>query len=387
MPPREVFLHIGAPKTGTTYVQHQLDHLDEWAPGADVAVPLSTHAHFEAALDLRGVGFTGWAQDATPPTGAFDALVAEVRRLESPRLVISSELFVWCGPEQVRRAVEALAPAEVHVVYSVRRLDRLLASAWQEDVKNGARVSQQQWMTKVAAGPASRPWGRWFWGAHDAPVVLDVWAQFVPRDRVHVLTIPEGAQASGVLRERFAAITGLPTAAERPAPEDARNRSLGYLQTELLRQVNVALRRELPWPRYDRLVKNWLATEVMPGAGESRAIVLPHQWRAWAEKRSAELIDQLAAGGFDIVGDLEEIRFGPDTPQPAEDSAATDSQILDTAVAVLAEMLRREVPSAPPDTAGRAASAQPEVTSARQTLSQQVRQRLSRYRRRERTTP
>ena len=79
---RAVYLHIGAPKTGTTYVQDRLALNARSLARHDVHVPTRPLVspglfHFRAALDLLG---QDWGGQPGHAEGGWDALVKRVRR-------------------------------------------------------------------------------------------------------------------------------------------------------------------------------------------------------------------------------------------------------------------------------------------------------------------
>ena len=86
-----VFLHIGAPKTGTTYLQNVLWSNRSTLLQAGVLYPgLSKDAQFHAAMDLRQAYFQEHLNPAVP--GAWERLVAQARAWRGD-VVISHELF------------------------------------------------------------------------------------------------------------------------------------------------------------------------------------------------------------------------------------------------------------------------------------------------------
>src|SRR3954451_8893964 len=55
---KQVFFHIGAPKTGTTYLQHVLLENKEKLAGHGVLYPYDDHGQsFRSMQDFRGVGW------------------------------------------------------------------------------------------------------------------------------------------------------------------------------------------------------------------------------------------------------------------------------------------------------------------------------------------
>src|SRR5262249_8921820 len=131
--PRAI-LHIGEPKTGTTFLQQVM-----WRNRAELAAQglvLPGHHpqdHFRASQDLRGI-----VKLATDPAGAWtgewEILASQAR--QAPKVaVISHELFSAADARQADRAVSPLLPAAGHVVPTLRAMATLLPAEWQETRK------------------------------------------------------------------------------------------------------------------------------------------------------------------------------------------------------------------------------------------------------------
>src|SRR5690242_180162 len=131
----KVFVHIGLPKTATTYLQTIL-----WSN--------------RAALEDQGVRLPGegrvdhlWATRVVREEEQF-RLVSGPHRLEawdrvradvatwSGTAVISHEFLAAATAEQAARMVEQLAPAQVEVVVTAREPLGLFTASWQESIKN-----------------------------------------------------------------------------------------------------------------------------------------------------------------------------------------------------------------------------------------------------------
>jgi len=242
---RRVFLHVGAPKTGTTFLQDVLWTNRAALVEAGVCYPLRrADEHFAATMDLRQMA---WGRERDPQwEGAWERIAARVRAWPGPTAVISNELLGGASAEQVAAAVASLAPAQVHVVFTARDLARQLPSDWQEHLKHLHVVPFDRFVEDLVelgtAAPA--PFGEMFWRLHDPVDVLDRWVSAVPAAHVHLVTVPQPDAPTGLLWERFAAILGLD-----PAAFDTNvgrsNTSLGVVDCELLRRVNRHLRGKI----------------------------------------------------------------------------------------------------------------------------------------------
>ena len=101
-----VFLHVGVPKSGTTYLQTTMWHNRPELRAQGVLYPGRRRMdHFHACQDLRG-------KRGPRPGGPWDRLRDEVKGWDGTGLV-THEFFSMATAEQAQRAVADLAPAEV----------------------------------------------------------------------------------------------------------------------------------------------------------------------------------------------------------------------------------------------------------------------------------
>ncbi len=264
-----VFLHIGEPKTGTTFIQQVL-----WSNRAELAaqgVVLPGHHpqdHFRASQDLRGIEKLA-SDPAGPWTGEWEILASQAKQ-PGKTAVISHELFSAADPGQAANAVRSLQPAQVHVALTVRDMATLLPAEWQETVKHRNARSWEDWLSDVidreSVDADRRQW--WFWRVHDTLAILRLWAEHVPPERIHVITNPPHGSAAGLLWERFASLLSIdPACADlsRARP----NASLGMAETEFLRRLNQALPGpdEVPDWFYMWNVKETVAHRALAGRG------------------------------------------------------------------------------------------------------------------------
>ncbi|GAA0568076.1 hypothetical protein [Actinomadura livida] len=300
-----VFLHVGAAKSGTTFLQHVLWHNRHRLRERGVLYPGTDFAsHVRAAFDLRRTFFPGASDPRIP--GAWRALVDEARDFAG-NVIISQELFAPARPAYVRQALADLDFADVHVVFTVRDLGRQIPAHWQEDVKNRFTSSFEEFVTALRR----RDWrtfesARLFWGLQDPVAVLGRWGAGLPPERVHVVTLPRPGAPHDLLWRRFCAATGL-------VPDDYdlsrtfANQSLGLAETQFLLRINHALGERVGWHQYNEDVKLFLAQQVLAARTSATRIELPAEHVPWATERSIETVEALRAAGYDVVGDLYEL--------------------------------------------------------------------------------
>lgn len=336
-PPR-AFVHIGAPKTGTTYVQSVLWRNRAQLADDGVLYPYEdSRQHFPAMLDLRE---RGWGPN--PPgywRGTWNAVAQRVATWSGHTAILGNEILGGASEAQIRRLVDTLAPAEVHVVFTARDLARQLVSDWQEHIKHKHTVTLEAFVDDLVENglDAQPPFGEMFWGLHDAEHVLGRWARVVPRGRIHLITLPQPGGPRDVLWRRFCSVTGLD--ADRYSLKVQRtNTSLGRPEAEVLRRVNLRVQNVTP-RQYDALVRIRLTGGTLTGRGGR--LVLPEQHLPWVRERSRTLVDALDGAGYQVNGDLEELM-----PRPAdhEGYVPTDQirakQMLSVSIRTTAALLR-----------------------------------------------
>ncbi|HEX3337385.1 MAG TPA: hypothetical protein VHS54_13065 [Jatrophihabitans sp.] len=339
-----VYLHIGEPKSGTTFLQEVMWGNRTALAGQGVLLPgVAAQDHFRADQDLREV-----PQAPDDPSGSYHGewnLLAR-QALRADRVaVISHELLSSATAEQAARARASLVGAEVHVVLTVRDFVSLLPAEWQETVKHRNTITWPRWVGRVmrtenADRPTPKPW---FWRVHDTLAVLRRWSPGLPPSQVHVVTVPPPGSPPNLLWERFASVIGVdPGSADLSSARP--NTSLGLAEAELLRRLNVELGRDsVPAWFYTVHVKERIAHDVLaPRPPSLRPRLNPRQER-WARARAEKVVAGLQESGYDIVGSLDDL-LGP--PAPPRGLSAPDEvppeAVLDAAVAALAAAVRYE---------------------------------------------
>lgn len=331
---RRVYLHVGAAKSGTTFLQRVLwqnrDRLRELGlcyPGRDFA------AHVRAAFDLRQAFFGGGVDPTT--RGAWRELVDEVAAAGGDA-VISQELFAPATAEHVERVLHDLAFAEVHLIFTARDLARQLPAHWQEDVKNRFTASFQEFIDLVRdTRYQENDQARKFWQLQDPVAILRRWSADLPADRVHIVTLPPPGAPRDVLWRRFCEVVGLPVDVCDLSGAYA-NPSLGLAETQVLLKLNRELDERVGWTTYNTVVKHHLAQGVLNRRPEPAPIRLPAAEHGWVTEWAERTIADLAAAGYRVIGDLAELR-----PKPPASTAHPDVPLAtaDAAIEALTSLL------------------------------------------------
>jgi hypothetical protein len=325
-----VYLHIGLPKTGTSYLQSivwssrpQLQRDGVVLPGRE------RRDHLWASRIIR----QGPHADTLPAAQrtAWDRIRTELRESSGTGLV-SHEFLASASADQARGVVEALAPAEVHVVVTARNALDLYTASWQESLKNKSTVPMQEYSRRVS----KRPTVVWNWRALDLRLVLRRWADAVPSERIHVLPVDTAAPRHQ-LWTTFAETIGVD-----PVLYDTRasfpNVSMGVVEAETLRRVN---RHLVGFDRaFDRgvWIRTFLADERLVPRGGEKYWPLPAQVEE-CRRRSARAVRFVRRRGFDVRGDLTHLLVPDELPERRTPDTVTDREVAQVAVELVATLL------------------------------------------------
>jgi hypothetical protein len=336
---RRVFLHIGSPKTGTTFLQQVLWSQRERAREQGVLLPLKRfNDHYQASLDIRGMAKPGTAHQGAQ--GMWSRLVADAGGWRGTVLV-SHELFAAADDVQANRALNSFGPGvEVHVVLTARDLLRQLTAEWQEHVKHKSTLRFEEFVAQVRKDAPEKT--GWFWRVQDYERLAARWGASLPAGRVHVVTVPPSGAPSDLLWKRFAGLLGLDPGSFDTGGSRA-NTSLGIEQAEILRRVNLELgdRLAIPGP-YPAVVKDVFAHQVL-AARSGRRLTLDASDAEFALEESRLQAEGLEKAGVDVVGSLDELvptEAAAAAPADSDTYAPpTDEALLRESLAAMADLL------------------------------------------------
>jgi hypothetical protein len=326
-----VTLHVGAPKTGTSFVQSVLSTNKQVLAEQSVLWPGRVWSdQVRAVEDLRDAA-KGLLSEAT----RWDALVAEVDAHEGAAAVISMEWLCLGGPAMAQRAAASLAGHDLHVVLTLRDLARAVPAQWQESTQNGHSWTYQEFLDGLTARRRRRsPAGRHFWVNQDWERMLEVWGAVVEPDHFWVVTVPPPGSPTTLLWDRFCQAAGIaPTGLTLSGWP---NESLGAASAELMRRLQAARRDDEAPARHRAALKHKLAKGVLAThRREEPGLVLPPEHLDWARETTRRLVRTIAASGVRVVGDLDDLtprepRLGPGSV--TDPATLTDGQLLEAAI-------------------------------------------------------
>jgi len=310
---RRLFMHVGTPKSGTTYLQDTL-----WSHKSDLAsdgvlVPLKGPLwHWAAAMEMGE-----HLHDLGTRTGALQRLISAINKWEGD-VIVSSEFFLNATRVKVSEFFSQLDCDEIHVIITARKLLLQVPSAWQQGVKNGNPVSYEEFLASAMEDREKKS----FWRSHNTERIARRWSPNLPPRNVHIVVAPSSGAAPDELWRRFCSVVGIDSQ-KFPGLSVSRNPTLGVASTELIRKIllksamtsdtNSQLRR-------DGVVRNLAMGSLVKFTDEP--IGCPIDFQPWFVEQSQSITAAIEKNGYHIVGDLSEMRSStldvPDHKQPED---------------------------------------------------------------------
>ena len=321
------YVHIGPPKTGSTYLQSILWRNRDALHGQGLKYSAAhDNEHFLAAYDVQGGEFVhGEMPEAA---GAWERVAARVRG-HAGRSLISHELLALSRPEHIRRIVASLQPVPVDVIIMGRCLADVLPSIYQEKVKQ--RDPEVSWPDFLR--DARRPDGMW---GYRLGSLVRRWLEILPPNRIHVVTVPPAEAPRRCLLERFSRVVGIDAAALDVRGADA-NDSLDIAGVVSLQQVVRRTRASLSWHEHRDLMSSLLPVLRAANLPGSSRLVMPASSRSWMGQEATEGLLAVEESGCPVYGDPADL-----LPRPAcfgSDDSGLEAPSIDAAAAAAADAL------------------------------------------------
>ena len=323
-----IVLHIGAMKTGTTFLQTTLERNNTLLAGAGIDFTGNRFAYqtraVSAALkgrDEKGRRYRRWRK-----------LARAARESEQDVSLVSMEFLSFAEDRQIRQLLKPLRGMQVDVVMTVRDQFLVAPAQWQTHCRNNGTSDWPTYLRQIEPGLAGRPRRndayRTFHRAQDVDRTLQRWASFKRVADVHVVTVPGREAPQDELWNRFFRVLGVaPPAVDFGVA--APNTSLGYGSCDLLRRLNEHL-DGVPGGRYRQGMRQ-LAREVLAERRERESRpALDRRGAEYARSLNEELRESITRHGYRLHGSLDDLPV-PDSldeydakpvPVPLEETTA-----------------------------------------------------------------
>jgi hypothetical protein len=310
MPSKQLILHVGFHKSGTSALQESLHLQRQEMLVQGVHFPYDGRkAHHRLAWALTQKPW-GWKNRGgeTTPFRHFSKTMRQINRSKVPKVVLSSEFFSELNVNQIRVLKSAVNNREVKIVFTIRSLVKLLPSSYQQYLKYGIKADYERWLHSVLDEPGVAKLTPTFWQRHLHADVVQRWCEAFDSDAVSVIVVDESRPE--FLFEAFNELLELPNGLLKPQPTGS-NRSLSLEEVSLLLEVNKSFPKDRQWKEYLFFVRQGLVrnlTDHIPVAQGSSKILTPK----WAIDKANVIgntsIEVIKGLGVNIVGSIESLK-------------------------------------------------------------------------------
>lgn len=152
---KQVLLHVGLPKTGTTYLQRCFADNEDWLRARGVSYPTlgreQLYGHHNLARALEGEPLMDADYGARGAVEVFRSAL----EVAEPRVLISCEQLSTLSETAAKKLGEALEGHDVSVVVYLRRRSAVAVSMWSELTKWGRLESFEEFLAGELLGASA----------------------------------------------------------------------------------------------------------------------------------------------------------------------------------------------------------------------------------------
>ena len=321
-----IVLHIGAFKTGTSFLQHTLAANREALRDDGVLYPgEGKGSHFAAVRE-----FARAPRASDDSTFSWSELVEQCVRWDGQAAILSAENLSLLRADTLAAVTSGFGDNPVRVVYGARDLVRTVPSQWQTTIRNsdGNAPSYTDYIADLRSGPGASGAATMFWRTHDWPDVIRAWGGRFGPDSMALLTVPPSGSGESTLWHRFGEAVGF-DATQYPLAT-MRNSSLGASSAEVVRRISTAMASgdshvADPIAR-NRAIRQLARRVLSQRSADEQRVLFPVDAEPWARERTEEMLVEVAALGAQVYGSLDELR--PVVPTALPRAGTTSPQLL-----------------------------------------------------------
>jgi hypothetical protein len=309
MPQKELILHVGFHKSGTSALQESLANQRDDLHKAGVLYPsIGKKAHHRVAwgLSQKPWGWKARGAEKTPYK-TFSRMASLINLSQAQRIVLSSEFFAELEPDKIQKLADTIKNRQIKILFTLRPLAKLLSSSYQQYLKFGLKADYVEWLHSVLDEPGVSKLNPTFWKRHMHGEVVSKWASIFGAENVSVLIVDE--QRPEFLYEQINAYLGLPAGLLK-SQSSGSNRSLSLEEVTLLLELNRGFPKSRQWSEYLTFIRNGYVrqlTDHVPIKQGAAKLPTPSWAIDKANSLATESKNTITALGVQVIGDLQSL--------------------------------------------------------------------------------
>jgi hypothetical protein len=346
MPQKQLILHVGFHKSGTSALQESFAVQRAELQAAGVLYPSigrKAHHRIAWALTQRAWGWKKRGGEVTP-FKHFSKMASFINRSNSPKIVLSSEFFSELTTKQIQKIVSGIRGRDVKILFTLRPLAKLLSSSYQQYLKYGTKADYVEWLHSVLDEPGVSKINPTFWQRHMHGDVISRWAGSFGKENVSVLIVDE--QRPEFLYESLNDYLGLSAGYLKPQATGT-NRSLSLEEVSLLLELNRRFPKERQWNEYLVFIRNGYIrqlTDHVPLKEGSQKLLTPKWAVEKANALATESKKMIQDLGVKVYGDLQSLDKATVPEGETEYSSSIDIETVVQAMLGFDKALTKRIP-------------------------------------------
>lgn len=346
MSQKELILHVGFHKSGTSALQESLANQRDELHKAGVLYPsIGKKAHHRVAwgLSQKPWGWKARGAEKTPYK-TFSRMASLINLSPAKKVILSSEFFAELEPEYLEKLANSIRGRQIKILFTLRPLAKLLSSSYQQYLKFGLKADYVEWLHSVLDEPGVSKLNPTFWKRHMHGDVVAKWASIFGGENISVLIVDE--ERPDFLYESINNYLGLPAGFLKPA-EEGSNRSLSVEEVSLLLELNRRFPEKRDWNEYLIFIRNGYIrqlTDNVPLKEGSGKLLTPN----WAVRKANQLASDSRAKiqelGVEVLGDIGSLDTAMVREGEPEYSDVIDISTVAQAMLVFDKQLSRKIP-------------------------------------------
>lgn len=261
MPQKQLILHVGFHKSGTTALQESFFAQRKELETQGVLYPsVGWQAHHRIAWAIARKRW-GWKDRGgkTTPYSTWTRMLWRIKLSKANKVVLSSEFLSELPIEKMQLLKKQVQGRQVKVLFTLRPLVKLLGSSYQQYLKYGLKEDYVTWLHSVLDVPGQSKLNPSFWKRNMHGDVVARWAEVFGTENVAVIIVDE--QKPELLFDSVNNYLELPSGFLKPQSTGS-NRSLSLEEMTLLLEINKRFPQKRSWPEYLTFIRNGYVREL-----------------------------------------------------------------------------------------------------------------------------
>ncbi|MBN1638301.1 MAG: hypothetical protein JW866_05005 [Ignavibacteriales bacterium] len=232
---KQIYIHIGLPKTGTTTIQKSLYQNQDIFLKNNILIPDIGKSHMNTGSTVHHNLYwelTG-NRNFRKNLGTWDDLIKKINISNNEKIIITSELFFSLPQREINKIKNYFFDYSVHIIVYLRRQDLFFQSIWSQLIKAGYRddyyLDFHDWLEDRMLSKQS-----------DFDVILEKWSKVFGTKSI-IVRILEKSQIEGTLFNDFLTACDIQYKADYVISRDA-NISPGIKTLVLIQEIKKRLK-------------------------------------------------------------------------------------------------------------------------------------------------